>query len=369
MAAQQMHPPEVDDDASRRIIHVDMDAFYAAIEQRDQPQLRGQPVVVGGDPDGRGVVATCSYEAREYGIHSAMPAARARRLCPQAVFLRPRFDAYHRESARIFALLREYTPLVEPLALDEAYLDVSSLCQEGATATGLAREIRARVRELTGLVASAGVPYNKFLAKLASEMDKPDGLRVITPRRGAEFVAALPVGRFHGVGRATEAKLHRLGIRTGGDLRRWTVEQLRPHFGVRAAYFHQLAWGADPRPVTSHRPRKSLGTETTFARDLHDRAEMLEALEALASRAGASLHGRGLEAHTLTIKVRFDDFRRVTRSRRADPPYTGAEPIRRALGELLHRALQPQRPVRLLGVTYSALRPAGRGEADQLELI
>ncbi|HYW02666.1 MAG TPA: DNA polymerase IV [Gammaproteobacteria bacterium] len=369
MAAQQTPPPEAGGDSPRRIIHIDMDAFYAAIEQRDHPGLRGRPVVVGGDPGGRGVVATCSYEAREYGIHSAMPAARARRLCPKAVFLRPRFDAYRRESARIFALLREYTSLVEPLALDEAYLDVSGPCREGATATGLAREIRARVRELTGLVASAGVSYNKFLAKLASDMDKPDGLCVITPERGPGIAASLPVGRFHGIGRATEAKLRRLGIRTGADLGSWTVERLRPHLGVRADYFHQLARGIDTRPVRSHRLRKSLGTETTFARDLHDREEMLRALEELAGRAGASLRRRGLEARTLTVKVRFDDFRLVTRSRRGEPPYTGEEPMRAALDELLDRALRPPRPVRLLGVTFSLLQPADSGDANQLDLL
>ncbi len=355
----------------RRIIHVDMDAFYAAIEQRDRPELRGRPVVVGGDPDGRGVVATCSYEARSFGVRSAMPAARARRLCPQAVFLRPRFDAYRCESARIFALLRELTPLVEPLALDEAYLDVTSLCRQGVTATGLARDLRESIRRRTGLVASAGVSYNKFLAKLASDLDKPDGLHVITPQQGPAVVAALPVGRFHGIGRATEARLHRLGIRTGADLRRWSPDALKPQLGARAEFFCALAHARDERPVRPRRPRKSVGSETTFPRDLETHPAMLEALDPLARRAASALRERGLRARTLTLKVRFADFRLVTRScRAASGFYTGREPLRPVLYALLERALRPPRAVRLLGVTFSGLEPVPAGTATcQLRLL
>src|SRR5688572_15691064 len=216
---------------ARKIIHIDMDAFYASVEQRDHPEYRGKPVIVGGPPGSRGVVAACSYEARQYGIHSAMPSAQAHRLCPQAIFVYPRFEVYRRVSLQVQQIFQEFTPVFEPLSLDEAFLDVTALTRWSGSATLIAREIKTRIRLQTGLTASAGVSYNKFLAKIASGIDKPDGLFVITPEQGAAFIAQLPVGKFFGVGKATEQKMHGLGIHTGEDLKFRTEEELVRHFG------------------------------------------------------------------------------------------------------------------------------------------
>ncbi len=352
----------------RKIIHVDMDAFYAAIEQRDDPSLRGRPVIVGGSPQGRGVVATCSYEARRFGIHSAMPAARAARLCPDAVFLRPRFDVYRRVSRQVQSLFRHYTAQVEPLSLDEAYLDVSDVAGFRGSATLIARDIRRRIRKETGLTASAGVSYNKFLAKQASDLDKPDGLTVIRPEDGPGFVAALAVGRFHGVGAATERRMHALGILTGADLKAWKLEELQQAFGSRAAFYHAIARGIDERPVRACRVRKSIGAETTFAADLRVRQDMLDALETLATKVAGLLASRNLEARTLTLKVKYADFVQVTRSRSREQPWIDAADMLYHLDVLLARTDAPARPVRLLGVTVSALGPAEDGVAEQLEL-
>src|SRR3954468_23091811 len=251
----------------RRIIHIDMDAFYTSVEQRDNPGLRGLPVAVGGARK-RGVVAAASYEARRFGVHSAMPSVTARRKCPDLVFVPPRFDVYKAVSLQIRAIFADYTPLIEPLSLDEAYLDVTENLKGIASATRIAEAIRARIRAETGLTASAGVSYNKFLAKLASDQNKPDGLFVITPAQGPAFVGALPVGRFHGVGPATEARMHRLGIRTGADLKAQPLPVLEQHFGKAGPYFYAIACGIDPRPVRPDRIRKSIGAETTLFRDL-----------------------------------------------------------------------------------------------------
>jgi len=346
-----------------------MDAFYAAVEQRDCPDYRGRPLVVGGPPDGRGVVATCSYEARRFGIHSAMPSAHAKRLCPDAIFVRPRFDVYRTVSQAIRSVFRRYTPLVEPLSLDEAYLDVSDVRVCRGSATLIAREIKQRIYEETGLIASAGVSYNKFLAKIASDMDKPDGLYLITPARGPAFVAALPVGRFHGVGRATEARMKRLGIRTGADLRRWSSPALEHAFGKAGQHFYHIARAVDDRPVVAERTRKSLGSETTFAEDVSSFDEVVARLSALAREVFSDLAGRNLCAHTLTIKVKYADFRQVTRSvTRAwplgDPPELG-----RDLAALAARTDAGRRPVRLLGVTVSALTAVQARTPRQLHLI
>src|SRR3954449_5749080 len=243
-----------------------MDAFYASVEQRDDPALRGKPVAVGGQV--RGVVAAASYEARQYGVRSAMPSVTARRRCPDLIFVKPRFEDYRAVSLQIRAIFADYTPLIEPLSLDEAYLDVTENLKGIASATQIAHEIRSRIRAETGLTASAGVSYNKFLAKLASDQNKPDGLFVITPRIGPAFVEALPVGRFHGVGPATEARMHRLGIRTGADLRAQPLPVLEQHFGKAGPYFFAIARGIDHRPVQPDRERKSIGAEATFFRDL-----------------------------------------------------------------------------------------------------
>src|SRR5580693_2759078 len=249
---------------SRKIVHIDMDAFYASVEQRDNPELRGKPVAVGGSRE-RGVVAAASYEARKFGVRSAMPSITAKRQCPDLIFVKPRFDAYKAVSLQIREIFAEHTHLIEPLSLDEAYLDVTENLQGIPTATEIAEQIRAKIRAETQLTASAGVSYNKFLAKLASDHRKPDGLFVITPKMGPAFVENLPVGRFHGVGPATTAKMKRLGIETGLDLRAQTMSFLQQHFGKSGPYFYWIARRIDERPVRADRVRKSVGAETTFS--------------------------------------------------------------------------------------------------------
>ncbi|RFA30697.1 DNA polymerase IV [Alkalilimnicola ehrlichii] len=353
---------------TRKIIHIDMDAFYAAVEQRDDPRLRGRPVVVGGSPDSRGVVATASYEARRYGIRSAMPAARARLLCPEAVFLRPRFETYRKVSRQIQTIFRRYTALVEPLSLDEAYLDVSECRTCRGSATLIARRIKEEIYANTELRASAGVSYNKFLAKLASDIDKPDGLYLIAPDAGAKFVAELEIGRFHGVGRATEARMHALGIYTGADLRQWSLEELEAAFGKRGPFYYYIARGIDERPVRPVRERKSLGSETTFSRDLSDISAMLAALRPLAAEVLANLQKKQLLAYTFTLKVKFHDFQLITRAHSARAPVTDIEALMALLGALLERTEAVSKPVRLLGVTASGLRTASETE-QQLGLF
>lgn len=343
----------------RKIIHIDMDAFYASVEQRDNPQYRGRPLVVGGAPDSRGVVATCSYEARRFGIHSAMPAAQAYRLCPEAIFVRPRFEAYRAESRPIREIFHAHAHAVEPLSLDEAYLDVTGSAEYGGSATRLARAIKREIFDRTGLRASAGVSYNKFLAKIASDMDKPDGLYVIPPDKGASFVLDLPVARLHGVGPATQARMRALGIETGADLLRWSLEDLKKHFGKAGGHYFNLARGVDERPVMSQRVRKSLGSETTFSEDLGTPGEIEAWLVRLAEQVLAKLFQYGLTATTLTIKVKYTDFRLATRSWTRNTPYMDMDDVRAVLPGLIARTEAGERPVRLLGVTFSGLAEAG----------
>jgi DNA polymerase-4 len=342
-------------DKPRKIIHIDMDAFYASVEQRDAPELRGRPVIVGGDPDSRGVVAACSYEARAFGIHSAMPASRARRLCPDALFLRPRFDVYRRESARIREIFSRYALLVEPLSLDEAYLDVSASGAFGGSATRIAEAIRAEIKKRLALTASAGISYNKFLAKLASEINKPDGQAVILPGEGEAFVASLPVKKFHGIGPATAARMRKLGIYTGADLRSRGEHELVQHFGRSGHFYYRIARGVDERPVTPDRPRKSLGSECTFATDLSRRADMLAALKPLADEVAEGLQRRGLRARTVTLKLKYHDFRTITRSRSLPEPVSASDALLALAAALLDRTEAERVPVRLLGITASAL--------------
>ena len=354
----------------RKIIHIDMDAFYASVEQRDDPALRGRPVIVGGDPDGRGVVAACSYEARRFGIHSAMPSARAQRLCPQAVFLRPRFDVYRAESRRIQAVYREFTELVEPLSLDEAYLDVTGSPLYDGSAARLAAEIKRRIKAETGLTASAGVSYNKFLAKIASDMDKPDGLYVITPQQGPAFIEALPIRKFHGIGRATEARMKALGIHTGADLKRHSRERLAHWFGKAGLHYYNIARAVDERPVNASRVRKSVGSETTLQEDLDNIPAMIEVLARQAGKVAAILERRGLAARTLTVKVKYDNFQQVTRSRSRDETFRHEKEMTPLLPELLVKTEAGKRRVRLLGVTVSNLESVREEEnAEQLDWI
>jgi len=337
----------------RKIIHIDMDAFFAAVEQRDTPALRGKPVVVGGDPGGRGVVATCSYEARRFGIHSAMSAARAYRLCPQAIFVRPRFDAYVQVSRQVRQIFLDSTDLVEPLSLDEAFLDVTENKQLNPSATRLAQIIRQRIFAETGLTASAGVSYNKFLAKVASDVNKPNGLTLVTPEQAPDFIATLPVRRFNGVGRVTEKRMQRLGILTGADLRSRTLEELSHHFGSSGLYYYQIARGIDERPVVPNRLRKSLGKEITLAEDLADPAQMLTILGRQADQLATLLRQSDTAAHCLTLKVRYADFETLTRSRTLMSPLENAEEMMALVEELLAKTDAGQRAVRLLGLSVS----------------
>ncbi len=353
----------------RKIIHIDMDAFYASVEQRDDPALRGRPVAVGGSRE-RGVVAAASYEARRFGVRSAMPSMRALRLCPELVFVPPRFEVYRAVSRQIRDILEEYTPLVEPLSLDEAYLDVTENLRGIPTATRIATEIRARILEVTGLTASAGVSYNKFLAKLASDQRKPNGQFVITPEMGPAFVEGLEVSRFHGIGPATAARMERLGIRTGKDLRERSLAFLTEHFGKAGAHFHAIARGQDDRAVVPDRPRKSAGSETTYPRDLGTQAEVEAGIEALVDEVWAWCEKTGARGRTVAVKVRFADFRTVTRGRTT----AGLVASRAMLVDIalvLVRGLFPlRRPVRLLGVTVSGFSadagvpPGAQGALD-----
>ena len=262
----------------RKIIHIDMDAFYASVEQRDNPEYRNKPLIVGGKPNSRGVVAACSYEARKFGIHSAMPCSQAYRLCPSAIFVRPRFEAYREVSSQIREIFWQYASEVEPLSLDEAYLDVTYTAEYKGSATLIAKAIKREILKETNLIASAGVSYNKFLAKIASDMDKPDGLYVIKPEQGEDFVANLPIGKFFGIGPATEKKMKKAGINNGKDLRAWPLEKLIKTFGKTGNYYYNIARAIDHRPVRSKRIRKSLGKETTFSNDIYSVDELLNKL-------------------------------------------------------------------------------------------
>ncbi|MGR8942140.1 MAG: DNA polymerase IV [Gammaproteobacteria bacterium] len=344
----------------RKIIHVDMDAFYAAVEQRDHPEYRGRPVVVGGKPDARGVVATCSYEARKFGIHSAMSSAQAYRLCPQAIFVKPRFEVYKDVSARIRKIFAEYTELVEPLSLDEAYLDVTEvmLCQGSATL--IAREIKEKIRRQTGLTASAGISYNKFLAKIASDLNKPDGVYLITPEEGPGFVERLAIGKFHGIGKATEKKMHALGIKTGHDLKQWPLPVLIQHFGKSGQYYYGIARGIDNRHVRNYRPSKSVGVEITYQEDLEDPAVILQQLLVLLDKALTRLAAKQLTAHTLTVKLKYHNFVQITRSRTLPQAITRTEGFEAILADLLSDTEIGAKKVRLLGVALSSLQaPTG----------
>src|SRR4051794_5710244 len=352
----------------RKVIDIDMDAFYAAAEQRDNPALRGRPVAVGGAGE-RGVVAAASYEARRFGVRSAMPSVTARRKCPDLIFVKPRFDVYKAVSAQIRTIFADYTSLIEPLSLDEAYLDVSENLKRVASATQIAEEIRARIRAETGLTASAGVSYNKFLAKLASDQNKPDGLFVITPRMGPAFVEALPVGRFHGVGPATEAKMHRLDIRTGADLKARPLPVLGQHFGKAGPYFYAIARGIDSRPVRADRIRKSIGAETTFFRDLVQLDEMRAELQPILDKVWRWCESTGIRGRTVTLKIKYADFRQITRSRSLPHDVQGRDLLERISLDLLASLTPTEQGVRLLGVTLSALKTEEADQVPQLSLV
>jgi DNA polymerase-4 len=336
----------------RRIIHIDMDAFYASVEQRDNPALRGVPVAVGG-AGARGVVASASYEAREFGVHSAMASFTARRKCAQLVFVAPRFDVYRAVSQQIHAIFARYTSLIQPLSLDEAYLDVTAPLVYRGSAVAIAEEIRATIRSETGLTASAGVSYNKFLAKLASDHRKPDGLFVITPSMGPDFVAQLRVDKFHGVGPVTAAKMNKLGIRIGLDLRGQTQGFLTAHFGKAGDFLYRLARAEDDRPVAADHLRKSLGVEITFARDLLAWEEVAPALEPIFAKLWKAYSRHGPTARTVTVKIKYANFKQITRRRSCIEAITSRAILEHLSLDLLQPQFPPPRGVRLLGVSLS----------------
>ena len=334
----------------RRIVHIDMDAFYASVEQRDDPSLRGKPVAVGGRPEQRGVVAAASYEARAFGVRSAMPMSKAVRLCPSLLIVRPDFSRYKAASNSVFTIFREVTPLVEPLSLDEAFLDVSENAWKEPTATGVARRLKDRIFRETRLTASAGVAPNKFLAKIASGWKKPDGLTVISPKRVEPFLQQLPVEALWGVGPVTARKLHDRGIKRLVDVRNCDAAVLHEVVGSLADWLQRLSLGIDDRPVVANRETKSSGTENTFAEDLTDLTRIREEVAAMARQAGGWLGRKSLLARTVTLKVRYSDFSTITRSHSAPATSRTDEIVARAV-ELLQRTEVATRPVRLLGVS------------------
>lgn len=352
----------------RKIIHIDMDAFYASVEQRDFPEYRGKPLIVGGSPEGRGVVAAASYEVRKFGVHSAMPAAKAIRLCPQAIFVKPRFEVYRKVSKQIREIFFEFTDLVEPLSLDEAYLDVTENHINLPSATLIAKKIRERIKNKTRLTASAGVAHNKFLAKVASDLDKPDGLSVILPEDADEFLEKLPIGEFYGIGEATESKMKSLDIHTGKDLKKWSEIELIDKFGKTGRYYYRIVRGIDNRPVKTHRIRKSIGKERTFSEDVDDLGWINNFLRELSEKIAERMQAKKAAGKTVTLKVRYSDFETITRSTSFSHYIDGANDIADTAISLLEETDVGERKVRLLGITLSNLNLNEKGIFEQLEI-
>ncbi|MEM1280255.1 MAG: DNA polymerase IV [Cyanobacteria bacterium P01_H01_bin.152] len=349
--------PHSDRPSLRKIIHVDMDAFYASVEQRDEPAYRGKPIVVGGTPEQRGAVAAASYEARKFGIRSALPARIARQRCPHVIFVKPRFDVYREVSHQVRDIFARYTELIEPLSLDEAYLDVTQNLVEESSAIAIAQAIRHDIHQETQLTASAGVSINKFLAKIASGMDKPDGLYVIRPEQAAAFIETLPIDKFHGIGRVTANKMHQLGIQTGADLKQWSETDLVQKFGKVGRFYYRVARGQDDRVVNPNRIRKSIGAEKSFSPDLETRSQMLAALSAIAQRVGQRAQEQHRGGYTLTLKVKYGNYRQVTRSHTQTAPIRETDKIMTLGTALLHQHVDPQEKIRLLGLALSNLEP------------
>ncbi|WP_137870011.1 DNA polymerase IV [Sphingopyxis sp. 2PD] len=359
-----LNPGDGADASVRKIIHVDMDAFYASVEQRDDPALRGQPVAVGGSSR-RGVVAAASYEARKFGVRSAMPSITAKRQCPALIFVPPRFEVYRDISNQIRAIFRDYADEVEPLSLDEAYLDVSADKMGLGSATATARLIRRRIREETGLTASAGVSYNKFIAKLASDQNKPNGLTVIPPGKGAAFVQTLSIRRFHGIGPVTAAKMEGLGVFSGADLAAKDPLWLAENFGNSAEWLFNLARGIDHRRVKSNRPLKSLGGERTFFNDLITDTEIREALAHVCIVVWDRAAKRGARGRTVTLKLRYADFRTITRAKSVAAPILDGAALLAAGEAILAPLLPTEQGIRLLGLTLSKFE--GEDDEDEAE--
>ncbi|MBD0279436.1 MAG: DNA polymerase IV [Flavisolibacter sp.] len=337
----------------RKIIHIDMDAFYASVEQRDNPAYRGKAIAVGGSPEGRGVVATCSYEARAYGVRSAMPSKKALQLCPQLIFIQPRFEVYKAVSRQVREIFHRYTDIIEPLSLDEAYLDVTEDKQGIGSAIGIATLIKKAIKEELQLTASAGVSINKFVAKIASGMQKPDGLTFIGPSKVEAFVEGLPVEKFYGVGKVTAEKMKRMDIHTGADLKKLSEAELIRHFGKAGRFYYLIVRGIDERPVEGNQETKSIGAEDTFPEDLETVEEMNEELDKLAVVVNRRLMEYGLKGRTVTLKIKYSDFKIITRSKSFGEPINDLDTITRTAKELLLLTEPGNNKIRLLGITLS----------------
>jgi DNA polymerase-4 len=355
-------------DVQRKIIHIDMDAFYASVEQRDFPEYRGKSLVVGGSPEKRGVVATASYEARKFGVKSAMSCARARQLCPGAIFVYPRFEAYKEVSRQIREIFSRYTDLIEPLSLDEAYLDVSNDLQGIGSAIEIAKRIKAAIKDELQLTASAGVSVNKFVAKIASDMNKPDGLTFIGPSAVTAFMEQLPVEKFFGVGKVTAARMNSLRLFTGADLKRLSELEMIQLFGKSGRFYYQIVRGIDHRPVHISRQAKSLAAEDTFDQDLSDKPAMRAELEKIAARVAGRLEKRQLKGRTLTLKVKFSDFRQITRSYSQEQSFNGYESIFAAACHMLDHLDMEGKKVRLLGLSLSNFQDSGPDGSSVVQL-
>lgn len=354
-------------DILRKIIHVDMDAFYASVEQREDPSLKGKPIAVGG-AGGRGVVAAASYEARTFGVRSAMPSKTAARLCPDLIFVKPKFHLYRTVSRQIREIFYSYTDLVEPLSLDEAYLDVTQNKQGLTSATLIAKHIRREILEQTQLTASAGVSINKFLAKIASDINKPDGLTLILPEHAEKFLESLPIEKFFGIGKKTAEKMRKIGIRTGADLKAKSELQLAFRFGKSGRYFYRMVRALDDREVRPDRIRKSLGAERTFFEDLTEEADMVENLEKIATTVAERLKSADTAGRTITLKIKYLDFEQTTRSKSFNHFVSEYEEILTVSKSLLNQPEFPPKPVRLLGITLSNLDLEIEAQPHQLTL-
>lgn len=345
--------------AVKKIIHIDMDAFYASVEQRDEPKYRGLPLVVGGSPSKRGVVAAASYEARLFGIHSAMSSRIAAQKCKALIFVQPRFEVYREISHQIKEIFYRYTDYVEPLALDEAYLDVTTNKKDIPSATWIAKEIKSSIFNETGLTASAGVSINKFLAKIASGINKPDGLFLIPPQSALAFVETLPIEKFHGIGKVTATKMNELGIRVGADLKQWSEKELVKHFGKAGMFYYKIARAQDDREVNPNKNRKSIGAETTFEEDKDSLHEMSIELLKLAQSVKERMDRNKAYGRTLTLKIKYADYQQVTRSRTMPDLIQDKHVILNLARELLLTTGIGSRKVRLLGISISNLEGEG----------
>ncbi|WP_334126704.1 DNA polymerase IV [Empedobacter brevis] len=351
----------------RKIIHIDMDAFFASVEQRDFPELRGKCIAVGGNEE-RGVIATASYEARKYGVGSAMSSVVAKRKCPQLIFVKPRFHVYKEVSDQIRAIFLEYTDLVEPLSLDEAFLDVTQNHKNIEIATDIAKEIKQKIKERTNLTASAGISFNKFLAKIASDYNKPDGLYVITPKMAESFIHTLPIKKFHGIGKVTAERMQMMGVHTGLDLKNLTLEKLLREFGKSGQYYYNIVRGLDFREVNPTRLRKSSGSETTFSHDLETLEEMQIALFPLMEDVWNWSLKTAIYGRTLTVKIKYNDFTVSTKSKSASFSIKNRVLFDQICYDLLAEGYSSQKPVRLLGVSISNLENNQKRIGTQLEI-